>query len=158
MDRCQSPLTSRYRDLFKLQGLTRIALALEFYSRIGAQSAEGHPNEDDMPRRALKCSEAAVDVILQQILAILDLKDHEKFEKKLRPSSALADQLKVFLNRGPGSLRKYRLLYGLLDCASQLGSIMRHHYPPEFEARMMSIIVRSEESSFRWKAVSNLIP
>lgn len=49
----------------------------------------------------------------------------------------------------------YFYLYGLLDCATQLGRILPYdRVKDEFKNKMMAIIRRSEEESYQWKAVS----
>jgi hypothetical protein len=49
----------------------------------------------------------------------------------------------------------YFYLYGLLDCATELGRIFPcDRITDEFNSKMMTIICRSEEESYRWKAVS----
>lgn len=146
---------NRYYDLVRLQGLTRIALALDFYSRIGAQSEESHKSEEKLHTKTLQCSKIAADVALQQILLVLNSKDNECFETDLRPPSRFHEQLSAILDRGPGSLDKFHYFYGLLDCATQLASITdSERYPAGFQRRIRSIVARSRAANFRWKAVS----
>ena len=153
------PSDNRYHDLFKLQGLTRIALALEFYSRIGAQSAESHKSDDGLHTKALKCSRAAADVALGQVLRVLNSEDNECFETDLRRPSKFREQLSAVLDRGPASLDRYNYFYGILDCATQLASITDpERYPDGFEERMRSIVARSRAANLRWKAVSHSSP
>lgn len=150
------PSDSRYHDLFTIQGLTRIALALEFYSRIGAQSVESQKSDDDLYTKALKCSRAAADVSLGRVLRVLNSEDNECFEIDLRRPSKCREQFSAVLDRGPASLDRYYYFYGILDCAAQLASITDpERYPAGFEERMGSIVARSRVANFRWKAVGN---
>jgi hypothetical protein len=133
-------------------------VALQLYSQIAAQSAQSHLVDGDLSRRALECSRDIAIVALGQILAILTLADNERFETEVHPPSKFRDQLMALLNRGPAKLDRYHYIYGLLDCASQLGTISGpEKYPKGLEVRMRSIIARSTETTFRWKAVSGSI-
>ncbi|ERF68589.1 hypothetical protein EPUS_04687 [Endocarpon pusillum Z07020] len=152
------PSDNRYHDLFKMQGLTRIAVALEFYSRIGAQSVESHKSNDDLHTKALKCSRAAADVALEQVLRVLNSEDNGCFEADLRRPSKFREQLSAVLDRGPASLDRYNYFYGILDCATQLASITDpERYPAGFEERMRLIVARSRVANFRWKALEVLL-
>lgn len=147
---------SSNQDLFKLQGLTRIARALHLYSQICIQSAESREGVANPHREALECSKQIALLTLRHILKILNSTINEGFETSVRPPLDLHEQISALFNRGPVKLDRFQYLYGLLDCASQLGCIVGiEEYPNGFAARMRSIIARSGEASFRLKAVSN---
>jgi hypothetical protein len=146
---------SRYLDLFELQGLTRIATALRFFSRIAASSSENSERNAALGTWALDCSERVANVALRQILKVLDFASNKGFEKDICRPRKSREQISALLDHGPSSLDKYNYFYGLLDCASQLASIIDHErYPVGFEVRMRLIIASCKEASFRWKAVS----
>lgn len=110
---------------------------------------------DGLSERALQCAEDLADIVLRQILVILNQNDNNCFETELHPPSRFRDQICALLNFGPANLGTYHYFYGLLDCASQLGTISGpDRYPAGFGARMRSIISRSTDATFRWKAVS----
>jgi hypothetical protein len=147
---------NRYHDIFKLQGLTRISLALHLYSRVGDQSVQGQQRDGELHRRALKCSRVAADFVLRHILRILNSADNESFETDIHPPSKFIEQFKALLNRGPVRLDRWNFFYGLLDCAARICSItIVEEYPAGFEVRMRSIIAKSREVSLRLKTVSN---
>jgi hypothetical protein len=160
LDRDLSRLAERpenqYRNLFDFQRLTRIVLALRFYSQIAPQPSENGLLDAGLQARALECSKVAAPVVLGQILRILSSTENESFEQNIHPPSRLHEQLLGLLGRGPADLGRWDYFFGLLDCASRLCSITDPGlYPAGFDARLRSITARSGEARLRWKAVSS---
>lgn len=148
-----SPNT-QYLDLFKLQRLTRMALALDLFVRICGQSPGSVQRDDGLHMRALDCSRKVADIVIRQILRILNSGDNANFEENVNLPSKVLEQLSALFKHAPMKLDKYNYFYGLLDCASQLSTIIEPaRYPVGFDSRMKLIIARSKEDSFRWKAV-----
>ena len=124
------------------------------YLDLAASSSESSERNFDLYKWALDCSRGVADVALRQIAKVLDFAKNKHFEKNVS-RHRFREQISALLDDGPSRLDKYNYFYGLLDCASQLASIIdAKRYPDGFEARMRLIIARSEEASFRWKAVS----
>jgi len=147
---------NQYRNLFDLQGLTRIVLALQFYSRIAPQPLENGRLDSGLQTRALKYSRDAAPIVLRQILRILNSTENESFEQDVRPPSKLRVQVQALLDRGPTELARWDYFFGLLDCATRICSIIDPGlYPAGFDARLRSIIARTGEARLRWKAVSS---
>lgn len=149
----ESP-ANQYHDLLELQRVTRIALALDCYSRVDTQCGESHRCGDGLHERALECSKSVAETALRQILRALELTNDKPFEADVHPPSKRHIRTSALFNRGPTKLTEYNYFYGLLDLASQLGNIIGpDRYPDGFIVRMRSIIRKSKEASFRWKAL-----
>jgi hypothetical protein len=89
--------------------------------------------------------------ILERLLLLLKTQTIE--ENISQPSNTWKNFL-TFVNRGPPCFNDYYYLYGLLDCATQLGRILDETTVPlEFEERMREIVKKSKDASLRWKAV-----
>jgi len=89
--------------------------------------------------------------ILKRLLSLLNTQIIE--ENISQPSNTWKNFL-AFVNRGPPCFNDYYYLYGLLDCATQLGRILYETaVPHEFEERMREIVKKSKDASLRWKAV-----
>ncbi|KAI9861443.1 MAG: hypothetical protein M1813_005340 [Trichoglossum hirsutum] len=134
---CESP-DRRFEALFGLQELTRVTLALYLYQDVvGSSTTE----PGDLARW-----------ILERILSIV--KD-DPFEKAVSP---MWEYLSALANIGPPSIDRYFYLYGLLDCATQLGKVVdSDRVPQPLILRMEEIIENSTEDSFRWKALEFLL-
>jgi hypothetical protein len=89
--------------------------------------------------------------ILERILLLLSNDFIE--EKVSQPTNAWRNFL-AFTDRGPPCFNDYFYLYGLLDCATQLGRIVdKNAISLIFEERVRKIVKNSKDSSIRWKAV-----
>ncbi len=136
----------RYEALFGLQELTRVTLAAYLYNKVVASPAADNQDEEDRPGYL-------AEWIMQRILKILS--EYDQFETNVSCPSTKWEYLIAFLNRGPPSFDKYFYLYGLLDCATQLGRVVDHDRTPQpLRERMERIVRDSKDDSFRWKAVS----
>ncbi|KAI9771280.1 MAG: hypothetical protein M1840_002250 [Geoglossum simile] len=137
---CEHP-DRQFETLFGLQELTRVTLALYLYENVVGSSTTG-PGD-------------LAGWILKRILSVV--KD-DPFETTVSCPSPRWEYLLAYLNRGPPSADKYFYLYGLLDCATQLGRVIgRDRVPPQLIVRMEGIIENSTEDSFRWKALEFLL-
>lgn len=159
LDRALRPLwrtpDERYQALFSLQELTRVAVALHLYAKALEQSTPIDRNDEADHHLALKFSHDLADLILAKILSIVN--EHDRFETTVSPPSALWEHIVAFLYHSP-QLDLYFYLYGLLDCATKLSSILRHdNLPQDFKSRMLQTICDSKDNSYRWKAVSSLL-
>ena len=138
----------RSEAVFVLQELTRITLASDLYTKIvkSSSSTAGRRRSD-----ALDPPQALATEILERILCLLN--DDYINENVYQPTTTW-ERFLAFFNRGPPCLGKYYYLYGLLDCATQLGRILENSMVPRsFAERMREIVQRSRDPSLRWKAV-----
>jgi len=132
----------RYKIVFVFQELTRFILALDLHTKIC------DPALGDKMTSAPKLAAW----VLEKILESLDKETHE--EKVSQPNDAWTIFL-AFWGKTPPRFNDYYYLYGLLDCATQLGRIIDHGMlPAGFEERMQKIIRDSIDPTLRWKAVS----
>jgi len=132
-----------YKILFVLQELTRLTLALGLHTKIC------NPGLGDKTASAPKLAVW----VLKKILKSLDKKTQEGGVSQ--PKDAWEIFL-AFWGRQPPRFSDYYYLYGLLDCATQLGRIIDHEMlPAGFEERMQKIIRNSIAPTLRWKAVSS---
>lgn len=137
----------RYATLFRLQEISRIALAFHRYARVS--SICHSPVEINIS----DASQTDATRILKKILARLRM--YGRFEENVSRPPYKVDLFRAFLNRGPPHFSAYYYIYGLLDCAAQLARILDgDRIPQAFEHTMEQIIAKSKEPSFRWKAVS----
>jgi hypothetical protein len=137
-----------------LQELTRKTVALHLVAKVKEMSERIDENGKAIASAALRSSLDLAAVILDQILVELEKYDH--FETTTRPRSSCWEYFRAILcDRGPPAMDTYFYLYGLLDCATQLSRILSYdRIKDEFKSKMMTIIRKSEEESYRWKAVS----
>ena len=157
IDSALKPLWRRpneeYQALFILQELTRKTVALHLVAKVKKMSDRIDENGKAIASVALSFSLDLAAAILDQIL--VELKRHNQFEITIRRRSSFWEYLSMISDRGPPAMDTYFYLYGLLDCATQLGRILPYdRVKGEFKSKMMTIIWRSEEESYQWKAVS----
>jgi hypothetical protein len=113
-------------------------------------------NGKSIASAALRSSLNLAAAVLDQIL--VKLKRHNQFETTVCRRSSFWEYLHIICDRGPPAMDSYFYLYGLLDCATQLGRILPYdEIKDEFKSKMMTIIRRSEEESYQWKAVSSRV-
>lgn len=142
-----------YQALFILQELTRKTVALHLVAKVKKMSDRIDENGKAIASAALSSSLDLAAAILDQIL--VELNRHDQFETTIRRRSSFWEYFHVICDRGPPGMDTYLYLYGLLDCATQLGRILPYdRIKDEFKSKMMTIIRKSEEESYRWKAVS----
>ena len=143
---CQVP-KKRSDTIFVLQEITRITLAFDLYTKV----VKSAPSADQPQHNALGSPRTLVKWILERILLLLS--DEQIEENASHPATAWNHFL-AFFNRGPPCFSDYYYLYGLLDCATQLGRILeKAMLPSSFEEKMREIIQKSKDPSLRWKAV-----
>jgi len=131
-----------YKIVFVLQELTRFTLALDLHTKI---------YNSKLGDKTASAPKVAVWV-LKKILESLDKETQE--DKVSQPKDAWKNFL-AFWGNQPPRFSDYYYLYGLLDCATQLGRIIdRGMLPAGFEERMQKIIRNSIAPTLRWKAVS----
>lgn len=142
-----------YQALFLLQELTRKTVTLHLVAKVKKMSERIGENGKAIASAALESSMDLAVAILDQIL--VELKRHNHFETTIRRRSSFGEYFLAIRDRGPPEMDTYFYLYGLLDCATQLGRILPYgRIKDEFKSKMMTIIRRSKEESYRWKAVS----
>ena len=142
-----------YQALFLLQELTRKTVALHLVAKVKKMSSRIDGNGKAIASLALESSMGLAVAVLDQIL--VELKKHNRFETTIRRPSSIWEYFLAIRNRTTPAMDTYFYLYGLLDCATQLGRILPHdRIKDEFKSKMMAIIRGSEEESYRWKAVS----
>lgn len=135
--------------LFDLQTRTRIILASDRFTKVITRTADTSQDECDTPNS----SQGEAVSVLKRILSILYT--YGPFEEDISYPARALEVLRAVTRRGPPGFSHYHYIYGLLDCATQLGRILDGgHVPQEFEERMKQVILRSRNPSFRWKAVS----
>ena len=140
-----------YKALFLLQELTRKTAALHLVAKVKKMAERTDDKGKANASAALESSMDLAVVILDQIL--VELNSH--FENTVRRRSSFGEYFLTICNRGPPAMDTYFYVYGLLDCATQLGRILPYNrINDEFKSKMMAIITTSEEESYRWKAVS----
>jgi hypothetical protein len=155
LDSVLQPLRLRpneeYKALFLLQELTRKTVALHLVAKAKKMSERIDENGKAIASAAFESSMDLAVAILDQIL--VELNSH--FETTIRRRSSFGECFLAIRDRGPPAMDTYFYLYGLLDCATQLGRILPYdRIKDEFKSKMMTIIRTSEEESYRWKAVS----
>jgi hypothetical protein len=142
-----------YQVLFTLQQLTRKTVALHLVAKVKEMCERIDGSGKEIASAALRSSLDLAAAILDQILVALN--QHNDFETTICPRSSLWEYCLAICDRGPPAMDTYFYLYGLLDCATQLGRILSYdRIQGKFKSRMMTIIRRSTEESYRWKAVS----
>jgi hypothetical protein len=128
-------------------------VALHLVAKVKNMSERIDENGKAIASAALESSMDLAVAILDQIL--VELRRHNHFETTIRRRSSFGEYFHAIGNRGPPEMDIYFYLYGLLDCATQLGRILPcDRINDEFKSKMMTIIRRSNEESYRWKAVS----
>jgi hypothetical protein len=152
LDSVLQPLWRRpneeYQALFTLQELTRKTMALHLVAKVTTMSERIGENGNVIASEALESSLDLAAAILDQIL--VELTRHDDFEATIRRPSSFSEHFLAICDRGPPAMDPYFYLYGLLDCAAQLGRILSYdRIKDEFKNKMMTIIRRSEEESYR---------
>jgi hypothetical protein len=143
---CRVP-EKRSDAIFVLQEITRITLASDLYAKI----VKSAPGANRRNCNALGSPRTLATWILERILSLLN---SEQIEENVSHPATAWNHFLAFINRGPPCFGDYYYLYGLLDCATQLGRILeRGMVPSSFEERMRKIIQKSKDPSLRWKAV-----
>ena len=137
----------RYEALFVLQEITRIILAFDLCT----EAVDNSPTTKLGDIYALDPVQDLATWILERILSLLNR--FEQFERNVSHPAAAWQHFIAFFDRGPLRFGDYYYLYGLLDCATQLGKILEEA-PSPFEDRMREIVRSSKDPSLRWKAVS----
>ena len=160
IDNALKPLWRRpneeYQALFTLQELTRKTVALHLVAEVKKLSGGIDESGKAIASEVLSSSLDLAAAILDKILA--ELQKHDLFETTIRRRSPIWEYPRIICDRGPPAMDTYFYLYGLLDCATQLGRILPYdRVKGEFKSKMMTIIHRSEEESYRWKAVSHRV-
>jgi hypothetical protein len=160
LDNVLKPLRRRpnekYQALFIFRELTRKAVAHHLVEKVKTMSDKIDENGKAVASTALEASLDLAAAILEKIL--VELKRHDGFETTIRPRSTFWKYFLAICDRGPPAMDTYFYLYGLLDCATELGRILPYdRITDEFNSKMMTIICRSEEESYRWKAVSHRV-
>jgi hypothetical protein len=131
-----------------LQEVTRIALAFQLRSQVikSLKVADSGLDSSDLGLLSLLATS-----ILERILVLLNNDCIE--ERVSQPTNAWRNFLAI-ADRGPPCFNDYYHLYGLLDCATQLGRIVdKNDISAPFEERVRKIVKNSKDSSIRWKAV-----
>jgi hypothetical protein len=128
--------------------MTRITLAFDLYTKV----VKSAPSDADRKRcYVLDSPQSLATWILERILSLLN---DEQIEGNVCHPDIAWQHFLAFFNRGPPCFGDYYYLYGLLDCATQLGRILEKDMVPWlFVERMQKIIRKSKDPSLRWKAV-----
>lgn len=160
LDQALRPLWSspseRYQALFVLQRLTSASVAFNLISNV--RNSAGSLNEEQQANvsAVYECSLNLAGVALHKIL--LELDKHGDYEYNVRPRSTSWDYFLAIIERGPPSMDLFLYIYGLMDCAAKLCSILPYAMlRREFRTRMTKIICRNGEERYRWKAVSTVV-
>ncbi|MCJ1473207.1 hypothetical protein MMC13_001858, partial [Lambiella insularis] len=140
------PQNDLLQDLCSLQELTRIAAAHAFHHQVTAQSDES---------KSMNGAHTLAILVLEKIQSIFS--QNRDWVITVQRQSRYHDFVQLLFNRGPSGLGRYFYYYGLLDCASQLSSILPGALSMQFRQEMNVIIMTSHEPSFRWKALEVLI-
>ncbi|KAG9230140.1 hypothetical protein BJ875DRAFT_499399 [Amylocarpus encephaloides] len=137
-------------DVFVIQELTRIALALSLKSQVSNASNRGTVEEYETSD-----GDKLASWILDTIYLLLE--DYPIEEDVTRPAKVWNWFLAI-LKRKASGFSDYYYLYGLLDCAVQVGRIVEvEAIPTDLIQRVQTIIGKSVDSSIRWKAMQFLI-
>jgi hypothetical protein len=128
--------------------MTRITLAFDLYTKV----SKGALSDADRKRfYVLDSPQSLATWILERILSLLN--DDQIEGNVYRPDRA-RQHILAFFSHGPPCFGDYYYLYGLLDCATQLGRILEKDMVSSFFVeRMRKIIRKSKDPSLRWKAV-----
>jgi hypothetical protein len=133
--------------------MTRKTMALHLVAEVMTMSNRIGEKGKSIASAALTSSLNLAAAVLDQIS--VELKRHNQFETTICRRSSFWEYFRVICDRGPPAMDSYFYLYGLLDCMTQLGRILPYdNIKDEFKSKIMTIIRRSEEESYRWKAVS----
>ncbi|KAI9751514.1 MAG: hypothetical protein M1815_001085 [Lichina confinis] len=140
----------RYKNVFVVLLLTRVALALQLYADV---HLDREPAETSVARRS------AQDVAARALDEILSLLPASDALARISPPGDLWGDFLAFLNRGPRDFDEYFYVYGLLDCATQLARIVQQsRIPAELQSRMRRVVVENRANlGFRWKAIEFLL-
>lgn len=144
---CRVP-AERYNDFFVLQEMTRIAVAFKVRSNV-LESVE--ITNSELISTNLGLLSRLATSIMERLLLLLN---NDLIEERVsQPTNAWMNFL-AFANHGPPCFNDYYYLYGLLDCATQLGRIVdKNDVSLQFEERVRKIAKNCIDSSIRWKAV-----
>jgi hypothetical protein len=134
-----------------LHELARMALAMELKARVIINLTGADKHKEAIYEFEYK---ALGSWILNTILSLLEEDRLEEYVT--HPTTAFQD-FRAFVGRGPPSFGEYHYLYGLLDCATQIGRIMKGEAVGKALLDRIRRIVTSEtDPGIRWKAVSSL--
>ena len=145
-------MEEKYEALFSFQELTRMVLASH---RLASESQVSSDSQEVATTPWIQGSIDLANVVLDQIAQILSCDPYSNFEVSTSPPPKLWVDFLVASNQGPPGMSPYFYIRGLLDCAAQLSRIVPFpELPEKMRRRLVLIIRRSTEPSYRWKAVS----
>ena len=136
-----------YRELFAIQRLASVSLALKLYGRV----LETDPNLAARANEVIELSKPLALSVFDQAASVLDQFNDDE---SINPPSTFWENFLATTSRGPSKFTDYYYLYGCLDVLSQMCG--EFELPDSISTILTSMATEKTEPTFRWKALACL--